>query len=134
MVPKLAKQNRGSAPKEKTMKFAANVSRNTETTSIVNEVFDREVKLATEAAEESKIPAGHIGLIGDFRGYTLANTQGRKSRLAGQTVVDLSAVSRIALSDVPNLVAKLQELAGEAPNAAETLASMADQAREASAE
>lgn len=111
------------------MKFAATVTRNDDNGSIVNEVFDRDVKLCTEAAADATVPAGHIALIGDYRGYTLANSRGRKARNAGETVVDLSAVSRIALSDVPNLIKQLGTLVESAPEALPTLASMGDEAR-----
>lgn len=111
------------------MKFAATVTRNVENGSLVEEVFSRDVKLCTEAASDAKVPAGHIALIGDYRGHTLASQRGRTARNAGETVVDLSAVSRIALSDIPNLVKRLSELAEEAPAALDTLAQMADEAR-----
>ena len=89
--------------------------------SKVEEVFNRDVVLTTEVAGESRIPAGHIGLIDSFRGFTLANTQGRKSPDAGRTMVDLGAVSRIRVDEIPALVFKLQELAECAPDAAEAL-------------
>lgn len=111
------------------LKFAATVTRNDDSGSIVKEVFDRDVKLCTEAVADATVPAGHIALIGDFRGHTLANNRGRKARNAGETVVDLSAVSRIALNDVPNLIKALGTLVESAPEAIPTLESMADEAR-----
>ena len=116
------------------MNFAATVTRSDDSGSLVNEVFDRDVKLATEATADCTIPAGHIGLVGDFRGHTLVNPRGRKARNAGETIVDLSSVQRIALSDLPNLVKRLEELIENAPNAVPQLAQMAEDARAYAAE
>jgi len=113
------------------MQFSATITRNDQNGSLVNEVFDREVKLCTEAVAEATVPAGHIALIGEHRGFTLANNRGRKARNAGETVVDLSAVSLIALDDVPNLIKQLSVLVDNAPTALPMLEQMADEARAA---
>jgi len=127
--------NEGDSPSEgKKMKFASTVTRADVSPSLVNEVFDRDVKLATEAVEDCTIPAGFVGIIGDYRGHTLVSQRGRKARNAGETVVDLGSLSRIALSDLPALIERLQELVEEAPNALPQLAAMAEAAREAAAE
>jgi hypothetical protein len=116
-------------------KFVAQVARPENTASLVKEVFATQCFIGTERTKVGETgnvstPAGHIGLIGDYRGFTLDSSQGRKSRLAGQTVVDLSSVSKIALADVPNLIEELQGFLNEceAGNVEEMLVNLAEQA------
>lgn len=79
--------------------------------SLVGEVFNRPVALANEARKEAAIPAGHVGLIVNYRGHKQSkNGQGRKARGAGGTIVDLSSLSRVPAPELPDLIARLQEL------------------------
>lgn len=81
-----------------------------DTSSRIRAAFEN-VVTAVETKEDSKIPAGHVGVIGDYRGYTMKSTQGRKSPLACQTVVNLASVERCSIEEIPTLIECLRNLA-----------------------
>lgn len=90
------------------MQFSANVT--VAHDSIVDQVFSNQVLLATEAVEDAKTVAGHITLIGNYRGHTLESGRGRKAAAAGETVVDLTSLKRVAIEDLPKLADQLEAL------------------------
>lgn len=80
--------------------------------SVVDAVFERDTMVLDESEADAPTASGHIRVIQNYRGFT-SKGPGRKNALLGQTVVDLSALATIPLSDVPNLIERLQTLSTE---------------------
>jgi hypothetical protein len=84
--------------------------------SVVDTVFARETVVLDESEGDAAPATGQIRVITNYRGYT-SKGPGRKNAMLGQTVIDLSALSVIALSDMPNLIARLTALQAELSDA-----------------
>lgn len=84
--------------------------------SVVDTVFARETVVLDESEGDAAAATGQIRVIQNYRGHT-AKGPGRKNAMLGQTVVDLSALSIVALSDMPNLIARLTALQTELTDA-----------------
>lgn len=88
------------------MQFSAVV--NTRHTSKVEEIFSQNTVLATEVKEDATVTAGHLTVIGNYRGYTLNSKQGRKAQDAGKDVLDLSSLRIVPVSELGLLAEKLE--------------------------
>lgn len=80
--------------------------------SVVETVFDRPAVVLDETAADAASAPGQVRVITNYRGFTKAGP-GRKNALLGQTVVDLAALATIPMSDLPGLIAHLEQLQGE---------------------
>lgn len=80
--------------------------------SVVDSVFDRDVGVYSEKEADAPAANGSIRVIQDYRGHT-AKGPGRKNALMGRTVLDLSALATIPLSELPRAIERLTALQAE---------------------
>lgn len=80
--------------------------------SAVDELFDRDTIVLDETEVEAKVPAGHVAVIRNYRGYT-AKSPGRKNVNLGQNMLNFNALGVVPLTDLPRLVERLKALQSE---------------------
>ncbi len=89
------------------MKFSSDVVESSE--SLVAAIAANPVVLRNETKEEAKIPAGHVGLIANYRGHKDSG-KGRRARGAGEAVLDLSAFAVLPAKELTAAIAYLKDL------------------------
>lgn len=82
------------------------------TASVVDAIFDRDVGVYSETDGDAPAANGSIRVIQNYRGHT-AKGPGRKNAMLGRTVVDLSALGAIPLSELPRAIERLTALQAE---------------------
>lgn len=82
------------------------------TRSVVDEVFNRDTVVLDETDGEAKTPAGHLAVIRNYRGHT-AKSPGRKNPNMGQTMLSLSSLGMVPVTELSRLVERLRTLQGE---------------------
>lgn len=80
--------------------------------SVVDAVFNRDVAVFSETEGDAPRTTGSIRVIQDYRGHTKAGP-GRKNPMLGQTVIDLSALGMLPLSELPRAIERLTALQAE---------------------
>lgn len=84
--------------------------------SVVDAIFNKDVGVYSEKEADAPAANGSIRVIQDFRGHTKAGP-GRKNAMLGRTVLDLSAMGTIPLSELPRAIERLTALKAELDDA-----------------
>lgn len=77
--------------------------------SLAKEVFAKDIMVSEETETDAPANPGGLRVIRDFRGHTKKGP-GRKNALMGQTVLDMTALAILPVTDLPVVIAELTRL------------------------